>query len=191
MHQLSGLISTPEITNIVAAHLRSRSPASARLVFEMAIWGSRADVALLDGGWVGVEIKSDTDSCRRLVWQIPDYQRVFSECALVITSRHLPAAERIVPESWGLAIARRGVKGLFLDWRHPPAVHACEPRSLLQVAWKVELMELCRAWGLPARQSHTCGQLRQRLVDARPGVAELRCQLTALMARRENWLNET
>ena len=77
----------------------------ARVVHEMALvhLGARVDMAiLLPGSMVGIEIKSNADTLRRLPTQARAYGAVFDRMVLVSGTRHFREAAALVPEWWGL-----------------------------------------------------------------------------------------
>lgn len=53
----------------------------------------RADLALLAGDFIGVEIKSQFDTLRRLPRQLDAYRQYFDRTMLVAAERHLPALD--------------------------------------------------------------------------------------------------
>jgi hypothetical protein len=72
---------------------RSRKISKATVLaneFRIGTTGVRADLALVNGQFIGVEIKSKFDSLRRLQRQLPVYRSTFEKNILVIASRHLP-----------------------------------------------------------------------------------------------------
>jgi hypothetical protein len=51
----------------------------------------RADLALLSTEFIGIEIKSEFDSLRRLPNQLSNYCRLFDRVILVVAEKHLPS----------------------------------------------------------------------------------------------------
>lgn len=82
-----------EIKAIFLQELRSNGRISPSTIIanEFPIRGSsvRADLAFVDDQFIGVEIKSDRDSLRRLENQLATYRRVFDHVILVAAERHL------------------------------------------------------------------------------------------------------
>lgn len=104
-------------------------------------WGSAIfDVAVLGERIDGYEIKSDKDSLSRL----PNQVRLFSEVAdlmtIVTVQRHLKKCVYLVPDWWGVTLAKRidgNVELLRIreaDWN--PNQNAA---SLLRLMWKSEI----------------------------------------------------
>lgn len=58
----------------------------------------RADLAILGSRFVGVEIKSERDSLRRLQRQLAVYKGHFDQTIVVLAARHLEAASQFVPQ---------------------------------------------------------------------------------------------
>lgn len=82
-----------DIKAAVLQHIRAVSPARARPVvtaeFTLGSNPVRADLAILGDEFIGVEIKSDGDSLRRLTNQIAAYNECFERTILVVANRHL------------------------------------------------------------------------------------------------------
>lgn len=67
---------------------------------------ARVDVAVVNGVMHGYEIKSDRDTLLRLAGQIDAYNAVFDEITIVVGKSHLYDAINMVPDWWGIMIAK-------------------------------------------------------------------------------------
>src|SRR6266849_8615145 len=67
---------------------------------------ARIDLAVVNGELHGFELKSDRDTLARLPEQVESYGRVFDRVTLVVEERHLRRAVEMVPEWWGIRVAR-------------------------------------------------------------------------------------
>src|SRR5947208_8642609 len=65
----------------------------------------RADIAIINGQLLGVEIKSDKDSLLRLEKQAPLYDAVFDAVVAVVGGRYEPTIGHCVPPHWGIVVA--------------------------------------------------------------------------------------
>lgn len=65
----------------------------------------RADCVRVGTAIHGYEIKSEQDSLARLPSQILKYDDVFEFCTIVLTRKHLAAAQRMLPKHWGIFLA--------------------------------------------------------------------------------------
>lgn len=80
---------------------------STRIVDEFEVLGlARCDVAVINGALAGYELKSASDSLRRLPGQIEQYSRVFDFATLVVADCHLREARKLLPRWWGYSVAR-------------------------------------------------------------------------------------
>ena len=96
----------------------------------------RIDIAVVNGLLHGYEIKSDRDSLRRLAAQITDYNRVFDMVTLVVGTRHLSQASRVVPPWWGVLTLIVDANGSQLDTVRPAQPNPQrDPRSLVELLW--------------------------------------------------------
>lgn len=66
----------------------------------------RVDMLLVDKRTVGIEIKSDFDSLKRLPHQIEGYDKIFDFNYLVVGNKLLPSAMKILPSHWGVILAQ-------------------------------------------------------------------------------------
>lgn len=87
-------LSESDIKAIAIARLvRMRRITSSSIIaneYRLGDSGIRADLAILDRTFIGVEVKSDRDTLRRLASQVSAYQRYFDRTILVLADKHLP-----------------------------------------------------------------------------------------------------
>lgn len=142
-----------ELRQALISHLRQAAPA-AQLLEELGIEGARIDVALLDHGLTGFEIKSDFDTLDRLAHQMHAYHRVFDTLTVVTTAAFAAQAELLLPEWWGLWVAGDASDGsVQLQIARPASANPRqEARSLLALLWREEALALARA--------HAAGKVR-------------------------------
>src|SRR3989344_3425758 len=67
---------------------------------------ARVDIAVVNGIMHGYEIKSDRDTLERLPEQIIEFSAVFDKITLVVGKQHLYNAINIIPDWWGIIIAK-------------------------------------------------------------------------------------
>jgi hypothetical protein len=72
---------------------------------------TRIDYAIVNGIMCGYEIKSDKDTLERLPEQVKDFSTVFDEITLVVGRRYLYEALHLIPEWWGVVLAKADSKG--------------------------------------------------------------------------------
>src|SRR6266571_2531438 len=81
---------------------------------------ARIDLAVVNGMIHGYELKSDADTLQRLPEQTKIYNAVLDRVTLVTGKNHLHEAIKIVPDWWGLKLAKiAGSEGkvVFCDLR--------------------------------------------------------------------------
>jgi hypothetical protein len=143
---------------------------SALILDEFTVCGGlyRADLTVVNGQLKGYEIKSDHDSLRRLRSQAIGYAKVFDTVTLVLGSKHLQQARKIVPPWWGLLIAERDDSGhvVFGDVRRERLNRETQSVSLAQLLWRSETLALLRLHNLHVGLCNKPSQiLRQALVS--------------------------
>ncbi|NTW29832.1 MAG: sce7726 family protein [Candidatus Moranbacteria bacterium] len=67
---------------------------------------ARIDIAVVNGVIHGYELKSDKDTLKRLPGQIEIYNAVLDRVTLVVGRSHLHEAIKIIPEWWGVTVAK-------------------------------------------------------------------------------------
>ena len=79
-----------------------------RIIEELGIQHgtARVDIAIINGIMHGYEIKSDLDTLQRLPEQMDVFNSVFDKMTLVVGKNHLYQAINMVPEWWGIIIAK-------------------------------------------------------------------------------------
>ena len=79
-----------------------------RIIEELGIQHgtARVDIAVVNGALHGYEIKSDRDTLQRLPEQMDAFSSVFNKMTLVVGKKHLYEAINIVPEWWGITVAK-------------------------------------------------------------------------------------
>jgi hypothetical protein len=171
--------------HVLTSHLRHERR-HARLIPEMGVshGDARIDLASVDESLDGFEIKSDHDDLRRLPTQAVAYGQVFDRLTLVTTERHLTAAQRAVPEWWGLATincSRSSVDQLREANQNPE----CDPLSVARLLWRPEL-EVALATGPIRRRRTSSIAMRQELVQSMP-TDELRALVRQCLIDRTSW----
>ncbi len=67
---------------------------------------ARIDIAVINGVMHGYEIKSDSDTLDRLPEQMNEFNKVFDKLTLVVGKHHLYHAINIIPDWWGITVAK-------------------------------------------------------------------------------------
>lgn len=132
---------------------------------------ARADIAILGRWFHGHEIKGDADSLRRLPGQVIKYGQVFDFLTLTAWQGHLPEAFEIIPDWWGVNLARRHDELgdlVIATIRRPRRNPAPNPEAIAFLLWRDEAAEELARLGSPrgaARwtRSALCLELARRL----------------------------
>jgi hypothetical protein len=96
----------------------------------------RIDLAVVNGTIHGYEIKSERDSLRRLAGQVAIYSRVLDQATLVVGTRHIAEALKIVPVWWGILRFETAIGNLrFKRVRRGSRNPGRDVRSLVELLW--------------------------------------------------------
>ncbi len=149
----------------------------------------RADIAVVNGRFLGYEIKSDRDALSRLPSQIAAYNAVFDRIAIIVGQRHLAAVRHVVPKWWGIILCVKGSRGAvhFFTQRRPLGNPLVDPFSVAQLLWRPEAIEILRASGADARLLRQPRRvLYARLVEAM-SRGELKQTVRSFLMSRRDW----
>ncbi|CAM8665820.1 sce7726 family protein [Sphingobium cupriresistens] len=164
-----------------------------RVVEEMGIWNGavRVDLAVINGEFVGYEIKSARDTLARLPNQASLYNAVFDRVNLVAAEKHLDHAIGEMPEWWGMISARSDGGGVRLEVLRLAGTNpAIEPLQLARLLWRDEALAILdRCDAARGVRSGTREKIAARLAETL-SLDELRRQVRQCLKVRGSWLRE-
>lgn len=102
----------------------------------------RADVAVINGIMDCYEIKSDRDTLQRLPEQIRAYNAVFDKVTLVVGFTHLYEALEMIPDWWGVTIAKMDKRGdITLNGIREASYNTNKDKDLIaRLLWREEAL---------------------------------------------------
>jgi len=151
---------------------------------------ARIDLAVVNGSIHGYELKSDVDTLGRLFEQMQIYNAVLDQITLVVGKCHLHKAFKMVPEWWGIIIAKispsdKGVS--FCNIREAIDNPYQDNVAIASLLWREEalaiLEERGRAEGV---RSKTRIKLYERLTEVMDGQT-LKTSVRKCLCSRINW----
>jgi hypothetical protein len=149
----------------------------------------RADIAVVNGHFVGYEIKSNRDSLRRLSEQVKSYNSVFDKISIVVGERYSNSIHNYVPEWWGVIVSIKGPRGAvnFDSIRIAQINKNINPISIARLLWRNEAEELLRLKKFPPRVlRQPRAVLYEYLIDTL-NIRELRKFIREYFKKRRNW----
>ena len=162
----------------IRSHLRWRleqatsGQTSARVVEELNISSGigRVDMAVLNGVLHGFEIKSERDTLTRLHSQAAIFSEVMDFVTLVTVEQFQIESMSIVPEWWGVAIARRQRGVVYFETvRAPQQNPNVNVDRFLEFLWKDEAYRILENRGeTRGLKSASKAKLWRRLADVIP-----------------------
>ncbi len=107
-------------------------------------------MAVVNGELKGFEIKSDQDTLLRLRSQVALYCRVFDTVSIVVASKHLEEARKIVPRWWGILVAKGNgdIEPKIRSYRREQKNPNPDPVAIAQLIWRDEAFDLLKAHNL-------------------------------------------
>jgi len=149
----------------------------------------RADIAVVNGQFVGYEIKSNNDSLRRLEKQVKSYNAIFDKISVVVGDRYINSIQSHIPEWWGVIVSVRGLRGAvnFDTTREAQMNKNIDPISIARLLWRNEAEEILRQKQLSPRILRKPRPiLYEHLVDLL-NICELRKFVRDYFKKRRNW----
>ena len=149
----------------------------------------RADIAVVNGHFIGYEIKSNSDSLRRLENQVESYNAVFDKISVIVGDRHINSIRSHIPEWWGVIVSVNGPRGAvnFGTIRKAQTNKKVDPISIARLLWRNEAEEILRQKNLPPRiLRQPRAILYDYLVDEF-NICELRKAVRDYFKKRKNW----
>ncbi|HAI62750.1 TPA: hypothetical protein DCL89_00805 [candidate division WWE3 bacterium] len=113
---------------------------------------TRVDVAVVNGVIHGFEIKSDLDTLDRLALQIVLYNSVLDQATLVVGKKHLMEAMYLVPDWWGILVAKLDINGCTKLINIREATNNPEKKSsaIVKLLWKDEAISILEQYNCAA-----------------------------------------
>jgi hypothetical protein len=109
---------------------------------------SRIDLAVVNGELHGFELKSNRDTLTRLPEQVEAYSRVFDRVTLVVGEHHLRKAVDMIPDWWGIRVARSEQGKLdFCDLRIALGNPSTDATSVAMLLWRGEALDFLEELG--------------------------------------------
>jgi hypothetical protein len=149
----------------------------------------RADIAVVNGHLVGYEIKSNSDSLRRLKEQVKSYNAVFDKISIVVGDRHINSIQNYIPQWWGVIVSAKGPRGAvnFNTIRKAQTNKNVAPISIARLLWRNEAEEILRQKKLPPKiLRQPRATLYEYLID-KLNICELRKFVREYFKKRRNW----
>jgi hypothetical protein len=150
---------------------------------------ARIDIALINGTMHGYEIKSDRDTLDRLPEQLDEFNTVFDKLTLVVGKRHLYQAMHIVPDWWGVVVAKFDSNNrlVFQTIRKPDNNKEQVGVSIAGLLWRKEALQILKerneADGLLSKPRKI---IYARLADILD-IETLKRTVSTLLVSREHW----
>ena len=149
---------------------------------------SRIDLAVVNGELHGFELKSNRDTLARLPEQVEAYGRVFDRVTLVVGEHHLRRAVDMVPDWWGIRIARaeRGKLG-FCDLRIALGNPSPDAKCVAMLLWRCEALDFLEELGQAKGLRSKCkAEIYNVLVDS-SDFDRLRDRVRRCLRQRVDW----
>jgi hypothetical protein len=130
---------------------------------------ARIDIAVVNGVIHGYELKSDRDTLKRLPGQIEIYNTVLDKVTLVVGMNHLHEAMKIVPDWWGITIAKivnSDSVVSFFNIREPEENKNQNSAAVAALLWREEALKILENIGqAKGMQSKSRKAIYEKLAD--------------------------
>lgn len=154
---------------------------------------ARIDMAIVNGIMHGYEIKSDRDTLERLPEQIKEFSSVFDKLTLVVGKKHLYQAIHMVPEWWGVILAKFDDNNdVVLQTIREPENNTEQVRvSIARLLWREEALQILEerdsADGMRSKPREFIYERLATVLD----ITDLKERVNALLVSREGWRSDS
>ncbi|MGH3195257.1 MAG: sce7726 family protein [Streptosporangiaceae bacterium] len=160
-----------------------------RREWSIGVGATRVDVAAINGRIIGCEVKSARDNFSRLPSQVELYSAILDTAVLAVEGP--AAAERarhLLPNWWGIWLARPTLRGAVLDVvREPGSNLSPNPLSIAQLLWRDEAYSVLDRRGLSGGlRKATRWRLWETLAGQLP-LHELQHEVRNTIKARPEW----
>ena len=143
-------------TELASYRLKSKCPAD--IIEELGVKNGavRIDMAVVNGIMHGYEIKSDRDTLHRLPNQMNEYNKVFDKITLVVGISHLHEAINLIPDWWGLKLAKINPNNevIFYNIREAENNRIQNVISVARLLWREEALQILDRKSTRLNSSH-------------------------------------
>lgn len=166
-----------------------------RIVEELGVkhGAARVDIAVINGILHGYEIKSDRDNLLRLPEQMAIYNSVFNQITLVVGKSHLHEAINVVPDWWGIMIAKINPANfvVFSSIREAKENLGQDSISIARLLWRDEALGILEEAGqADGLRSKPRGLIYERLSETfDPKI--LQEKVRSILFFREGWRSDS
>ncbi|MFZ3055018.1 MAG: sce7726 family protein [Minisyncoccales bacterium] len=152
---------------------------------------ARIDLAIINGIMCGYEIKSDKDNLNRLPEQVKEFSSVFDKITLIVGKRHLYQAMQIIPDWWGVIIAKINCDQVFFQTIREPENNNNQVKvSIARLLWKEEALRILEnkngADGVRYKPREFIYERLANISD----IDTLKKQVNTLLISREGWRSD-
>lgn len=151
---------------------------------------ARIDIAVINGIIHGYELKSDVDTLFRLPEQIRIYNSVLDKVTLVVGKKHAFEAIKIIPEWWGVTIAKAidpHQPVTFFEIREAESNPFQDSVSMAGLLWKEEALNILEnincASGLRLKTRRLVYERLAEVLDPKT----LRKKISECLCARPDW----
>lgn len=176
--------------NLEGYRSESGRPAEFFEEFGVRHGAARIDIAVFNGIMHGYEIKSDRDTLIRLPEQMNEFNAVFDKLTLVVGKRYLYDAINIVPNWWGIMVAKIDANHeiFFQTIREADDNKNQIGVSIARLLWKEEALQILEernmARGVRSKPREFIYQRLANVLDTDTLKEKVK---NALLVSREDW----
>ncbi len=151
---------------------------------------ARIDFAIINGVMCGYEIKSDRDTLERLPEQVKEFGAVFDKLTLVVGKRHLYQAMHIIPDWWGVIVAKIDIKNdcvIFQTIREAEKNNEQIGLSIARLLWREEALQILEERKIADGIRHKPREFIYERLAGALDTDTLKKQVSTLLISREGW----
>lgn len=150
---------------------------------------SRADIAVINGKFIGYEIKGENDTLKRLATQIDAYSNIFDNVSLILTEKHIEKSLQILPDWCGIILVEKNDNNatFFSTIRKQKKNHNIKPYCIAQLLWSNEVRSILNNIYFERLPKNTNRALLYKILIENVSLTELKIIVKKFLLNRKNW----
>lgn len=157
-----------------------------KIIEELDVNNAVIDIATIDENYFcGYEIKSDRDTLKRLPMQMQIYNYVFDKITIVVGKSKLLKAIYIIPDFWGVILAKEENNNInLIQIRLPEVNNNININWLSKKLWRSDMVIILKKMNLYKGRSNYCRNNLIKIIVENTSTSKLKSYIRNVLINR-------